>query len=131
MTKATGFDSGRSGRGGAYTADRSGAAHAKFMKQSARALAPLAFISAWALIGVVGEPYEAARHIIGRPVPALALIGFIALGSVHARYGMETIIDDYVHEPAMKELALKANKWTSIAIAAAWLFAILLIAAPK
>jgi len=131
MTNATGFDSGRSGRGAAYVSDRSGAAHAKFMKLTARALAPLAIVSAWTLIGVVGEPYEAARAVIGRPISALALIGFIVIGAVHARYGMETIIDDYVHDPAKRELALKANKWVSTAIAAVWTLAILLIAAPR
>jgi succinate dehydrogenase / fumarate reductase, membrane anchor subunit len=130
MSNATGFDSGRKGRGAAFTADRSGAAHAKFMKLSARALAPLSFIAAWLLIGVAGQPYEAARAVIGRPFPALALIGFIAVASVHARAGMETIIDDYVQDAALREMALKANKWVATGMAVVWTLAILLIAAP-
>jgi succinate dehydrogenase / fumarate reductase membrane anchor subunit len=45
--------------------------------------------------------------------------------------GVESIIEDYVHDAAQKEKALFVNKWASIAVALLWTLAILLIAAPK
>lgn len=128
MTK---FESGRSGRGGAYLADPSGSPHAKFMRLSAYALAPLGVFAAWFLAGVAGKSYDAARAELGRPFPAIVLIAFIALGMLHAAAGAEAIIEDYVHDEALKQKALLANKWASRAIVAIWTLAIMLIAAPK
>lgn len=128
MTK---FDSGRRGRGSAYVSDRSGSSHAQFMRRSAWALAPLGTLAAWFVAGLAGKPYEAARAHLGRPAPALVLIAFIGVAVYHARHGVETIIEDYVHDDAIKEKALSANKWLSMAIGVVWILSILLIAAPK
>ena len=59
------------------------------------------------------------------------LIAFAVIGMIHARQGMTEIIEDYVHDAALKEKALRGNRIASIAIAAAWTLAIMLIAAPK
>ncbi len=127
----TQFISGRTGRGAAYVSDASGAAHDKFMRLSARALAPLGLLAAWYVVGLSGKSFEEARAEIGRPFPALVLIAFIAIATVHARKGVELIIEDYVHDDETKEKALRVNKWASLAIAVLWTLAILLIAAPK
>ena len=125
------FNSGRTGRGGAYVSDRSGSHHAKFMRLTARALAPLGVLAAWFIVGASGQTYEGVRAQIGRPFPALALIAFIVIAMPHARAGAEDIIADYVHDPAAKDKALLVNKWLSFAITAIWVFAVMLIAAPK
>ena len=119
----TQFISGRTGRGAAYVSDASGAAHDRFMRLSARALAPLGLLAAWYVVGLSGKSFEEARAEIGRP--------FIAIATVHARKGVESIIEDYVHDDETKEKALRVNKWASLAIAVLWTLAILLIAAPK
>lgn len=131
MSIPTHFKSGRTGPGAAYVSDHEGSAHARFMRLSAYALAPLGALSAWWLVGVVGKPLEGVRAEIGRPVPAIVLLAFAVIGMIHAYHGMNEIIVDYVHDEALKERAHKANKWAAIAIAAAWTLAILLIAAPK
>jgi succinate dehydrogenase / fumarate reductase membrane anchor subunit len=127
----TQFISGRAGRGAAYVSDRAGSRHAKFMRLTARALAPLGVLAAWFLVGAAGEPYEGVRAELGRPFPAIVLIAFIAIAMFHARTGAAEIIEDYVHDEALKQKALVANKWLAIAIAAMWTLAIMLIAAPK
>ncbi len=124
------FKSGRTGQGAAYVSDRSGTPHAVFLRLSSYALMPLTFFAAWYLIEIAGASYETARAVIGRPFPALTLIAFVVIGMVHARYGANEIIEDYVHDPELKEKALLANKWASLALAVLWVFAILLIAAP-
>jgi succinate dehydrogenase / fumarate reductase membrane anchor subunit len=131
MSVPTHFESGRSGQGAAYVSDHEGSAHARFMRLSSYALAPLGVLSGWWLVGLVGKPLEGARAEIGWPLPAIVLISFAVLGMIHARQGMTEIIEDYVHDDALKEKALLANKWASTAIAAAWTLSILLIAAPK
>ncbi len=128
---STQFISGRTGRGAAYVSDTSGAVHDKFMRMSSWALAPLSLLAGWYLVVVSGKSYEAARAEIGRPIPALVLIAFIVIGALHARNGAESIIEDYIHDEALKEKALRANKWASLAIAVIWTLAILIIAAPK
>jgi succinate dehydrogenase / fumarate reductase, membrane anchor subunit len=131
MTSKTTFISGRTGRGAAYASDASGAPHDKFMRLSSWGLAPLGLLSAWFIAGLAGKSYEAAWAELAHPFPALTLIAFMVLGAVHARLGADNIILDYVHDPELKEKALRANKWASIALAVLWTFALLLIAAPR
>ena len=103
MSIPTHFKSGRTGSGAAYVSDHEGSPHARFMRLSAYALAPLGVLSAWWLAGIVGKSYD----------------------------GMIEIIVDYVHDEELKQRALCANKWAARAIAAIWTLAILIIAAPK
>lgn len=131
MSVPTHFKSGRSGQGAAYVSDHEGSAHARFMRLSAYWLAPLGVLSAWWLAGIVGESFEGVKAEIGRPIPAFVLIAFAILGMIHARQGMTEIIEDYVHDAALKEKALYWNRIASIAIAGAWTLGIMLIAAPK
>jgi succinate dehydrogenase / fumarate reductase, membrane anchor subunit len=125
------FKTGRTGRGAAYVSDKSGSHHALRMQWTSRALAPLGVIAAWYVADLAGKPYEAARAALAHPLPALALIAFIIVSAYHMALGAETIIEDYVHDEAMKARALIANKWLSVAIGAVWVLGILLIAAPK
>ena len=67
----TQFISGRTGRGAAYVSDASGAAHDRFMRLSAGALAPLGLLAAWYVVGLSGKSFEEARAEIGRPFPAV------------------------------------------------------------
>jgi succinate dehydrogenase / fumarate reductase membrane anchor subunit len=131
MSVPTHFKSGRTGQGAAYVSDHEGSVHARFMRLSSYALAPLGLLTAWWLSGIVGQTAEGARAAIGRPLPAIVLIAFAVIGMIHARQGATEIIEDYVHDPALKEKALRANRIASLAIAAAWTLAIMLIAAPK
>lgn len=131
MSVPTHFKSGRSGQGAAYVSDHEGSAHARFMRLSSYALAPLGLLSAWWLSGVVGATPEGVRAVIGRPFPAIVLILFAVLGMIHARQGAMEIIEDYVHDPELKEKALRVNRIASIVIAAGWTLAVMLIAAPK
>jgi succinate dehydrogenase / fumarate reductase membrane anchor subunit len=131
MSVPTHFKSGRAGEGDAFVSDHAGSRHARFMRLSSYALAPLGLLSAWWLSGVVGQSAEGLRAVIGRPFPALTLIAFASLGMIHAREGMHEIILDYIHDPGLKRLALAANKGMAAGVAAIWTLAIMIIAAPK
>lgn len=131
MAITTQFKSDRTGAGPAFKSDHSGSVHARFMRLSSYALLPLGVLAAWYLAGVAGKPLEGVRAELARPFPAIVLIAFAIVGMAHARQGVNEIIEDYVHDPALKEKALLANKWTAVAVCVVWTFAILLIAAPK
>jgi succinate dehydrogenase / fumarate reductase membrane anchor subunit len=131
MSVPTHFNSGRTGQGAAYVSDHEGSVHARFMRLSSYALAPLGVLSAWWLAGLVGKSLEGVKAEIGRPFPALVLIAFAVTGMIHARQGMTEIIEDYVHDEPLKQKALHWNRIASIAIAAMWTLGIMLIAAPK
>lgn len=131
MSSQSRFISGRTGRGEAYSSDASGAAHDKFMRSSAVLLAPLGLLAGWYVARLAGMSYEAARAELAHPLPALALIAFAVVAMPHARTGAESIIVDYVHDPVLKERALAANKWASLAVALLWTVSIMLVAAPR
>lgn len=131
MSVPTHFKSGRTGQGPAYVSDHEGTTHARFMRLSSYALAPLGVLSAWWLDGLVGKTLEGVKAVIGHPFPAIVLILFGVVGMIHARLGMNEIIEDYVHDAALKEKALYWNRIAAIAIAAVWTLGIMLIAAPK
>ncbi len=131
MSVPTHFKSGRTGQGAAYISDHEGSVHARFMRLSSYALAPLGLLSAWWLAGLVGKSLEGVKAEIGRPFPAIVLVAFGVIGMIHARQGMTEIVEDYVHDAPLKEKALYWNRIASIAIAAIWTLGIMLIAAPK
>lgn len=131
MTAVTRFKSGRTGVDGGYVSDQSGSFHARFMRLTSYALVPLGALSAWWILGIAGKSLDGVRAEIGRPFPALVLLAFGVIGMIHARQGMDEIIEDYVHDKGLKAQAIVANTWASRAIAAVWVLAILLIAAPK
>jgi succinate dehydrogenase / fumarate reductase membrane anchor subunit len=101
------------------------------MRLTSYALVPLGALSAWWILGLAGKTLDGVRAEIGRPFPAIVLLVFGVVGMIHARKGMDDIIEDYVHDEALKAQALVANLWASRAIAALWVVAILLLAAPK
>ena len=112
MTSRTEFNSGRTGRGAAYVVGSSPApTHDKFMRLSAHALLPLGLLAAWFIVGLVGQVVRGGSRRNWPTFPALVLIAFIAVAMPHARKGVESIIEDYVHDEALKEKALLANKW--------------------
>jgi succinate dehydrogenase / fumarate reductase membrane anchor subunit len=129
MTSLPAFKSGRTGRGAAYVADRSGSKHTKIVRISAFLLAPLGVLALWFIAGAVGKSYEGVRAAIGRPFPAFVLIAFIVVAIYHARLGADNIIEDYVHDESLKAKAMAANKWFAVAIGLIWSLSVLAIAA--
>ena len=129
MTLPPAFKSGRIGRGAAYAADRAGSKHTKIIRISAFLLAPLGVLALWFIAGAVGKSYEGVRAELGRPFPAFVLIAFIIAAMYHARLGADNIIEDYVHDEALKAKAMTANKWFALAIGLLWSLSVLAIAA--
>jgi succinate dehydrogenase / fumarate reductase membrane anchor subunit len=131
MTSFTPFKSGRTKGGSAYTADRSGSQHTRIVRLSSYALAPLGVLTMWFIAGAMGKPHGAVLAELGRPFPALVMIAFAIVALYHARLGADTIIEDYVHDPALAETAFLVNKWLTFGVSALWVLSILLISGSK
>ena len=75
-----------------------------------------------------GRTYAQASDIVARPLVAILLVLLIVSITVHMRLGMQTVIEDYVHEKGQKIAALVANTFFAVIIGAACLFSVLKIA---
>ncbi len=76
-------------------------------------------------ISLLGRNHAAAVQILGSSPVAVIMLLFIINSAYHMWIGMQEIILDYVHEDKLKLLALMANTFFVVAVAAAACFAIL------
>ena len=88
----------------------SGTQHNWAMRVTSAALTALTVAGVWLALALVGKPYEAVRDIFAhRVTPGVIVVLFVATTLYHMKLGMQTIIEDYVHEEAAKTWSLMAN----------------------
>lgn len=104
---------------------KEGADH--FWKQRVTGLANLilVFFLVWLLGSLAGASHLTVAKTLARPEISLPLLFLIFSGTLHMRLGMQTIIEDYVHQDGMKILLLILNTFFSISICGASTLAIL------
>ena len=74
----------------------------------------LIFLTAWllyAFVSLSGGGYEQALAFLARPANAVCAVLFAVVGLYHAMLGMQVVIEDYIHQPALEitlQLAVKA-----------------------
>ncbi|MGU3540561.1 succinate dehydrogenase, hydrophobic membrane anchor protein [Methylobacterium sp. A54F] len=102
-----------------------GAGHWWQQRLTAAANAPLmlAFVVIIALMA--GRPYPEAVALVGHPLVAIVMILAVVSVTLHMRLGMQVIIEDYVHDKALRIAALFANNFYAVVVAVACLYAIL------
>lgn len=98
-----------------------------FWKQRVTAIANvfLGIFLVWLIVSLLGADYATVRQKLANPLISVALLGLIISGTIHMRLGMQTIIEDYVHEEAFKLAALVLNTFFAIFIALASVLSIL------
>jgi len=109
---------------------RLGAAHAgtsDFFRQRVTAIAMALLIVPVAIIVLMltGRDQAAAAQLLGSPIVAILLALFIIAGCLHMKIGVQVVIEDYVHNEALKILAVIANNFFSFAVGLGSIFAIL------
>jgi succinate dehydrogenase / fumarate reductase membrane anchor subunit len=104
---------------------KSGTADAWHMRMTSAVLVPLSMAFVGIVLSLPGKDYAQARALLGHPVVAILFLLFIVASIYHMKLGMQSIIDDYVHEPHLKEWSLIANSAFAALIGLASAFAIL------
>ncbi|HVZ04890.1 succinate dehydrogenase, hydrophobic membrane anchor protein [Hyphomicrobium sp.] len=104
---------------------KEGADH--FWKQRLTAVsnAVLAVFLVWLIASLVGADYATVKAKLANPLIALGLLALVTSGAIHMRLGMQTIIEDYVHDEGTKIVALMLNTFFVIAIALIGIFSVL------
>lgn len=98
-----------------------------FWRQRLTAIAnvPLLLFFVVMVIGLQGASHASFVETMGSPLVAIIMLLVIISGAIHMRLGMQVVIEDYVHNEGTKVLALLANTFFTIIIAAASIYAIL------
>jgi succinate dehydrogenase / fumarate reductase membrane anchor subunit len=98
-----------------------------FWKQRVTAVSNtvLAVFLVWLVASLTGADYDTVRQKLGNPLIALGLLALVTSGAIHMRLGMQTIIEDYVHDEGLKIVALMLNMFFVVAIALVGIFSVL------
>lgn len=106
-------------------AARSGTEHFWMQRVTAIANVPLVIFTAWFMVVHLGA--TRAEVVASAANPFVALLLVLTLISVlwHMRLGMQVIIEDYVHGPALKLALLLLNTFYTVVLGAAAIYAIL------
>ena len=104
---------------------KSGTAEAWAMRVTSALLVPLTIAFVAIVLSLLGKDYAAVRAELGHPLLAILMLFFILTAVFHMKLGMQSIIDDYVHDAHLKEWSLIANLVFSAGIGLACVYAML------
>jgi succinate dehydrogenase / fumarate reductase, membrane anchor subunit len=107
---------------------KSGTADAWAMRVTSALLVPLSIAFVAIVLSLLGKDYAAVRAELGHPLSAILMLFFIMTAVFHMKLGMQSIIDDYVHDAHLKEWSLIANLVFSVGIGLACVYAMLRLA---
>ena len=98
----------------------------QFWRQRLTAVAnlPLTVAAVVILIALLGRNQAATAQILGSPAVAIILGLFIISTVIHMRIGVQTIIEDYVHDDSAKLTLLMANTFYCFAVGAVAIYAL-------
>lgn len=106
-------------------AAESGTMHFWMQRVTAIANVPLVVFLLALLVALMGSDYQSARITVAKPFVGIMLILLVVSAAFHMRLGMQAIIEDYVHGPAIKTVCLVANILFSAALAIVCIYAVL------
>jgi succinate dehydrogenase / fumarate reductase membrane anchor subunit len=101
-----------------------------FWRQRLTGLANLVLATCFVVlvVALVGRPYAQVVSILASPLVALVLLLMVVSIAVHMRLGMQVVLEDYIHGPALRPILLILNTFFAFGVAAVSIFAILKLA---
>jgi len=78
----------------------------------------------WLVVRLAGANVEQMGDLLSNPIVAIVVALMIISAAIHARIGMNEVIEDYVHEEALNRLAVLGNWAFCIVVAVATLAAL-------
>ncbi len=107
------------GRARGLGAAHTGSHHWWVERVEAAALVPLTIWFIFVLLHLVGAPRQAVMDWLSSPVSLVLMLLLIVTTFHHLSLGVQTVLDDYVHQPAIK-------LWSVLAVRGACVVAALL-----
>ena len=107
---------------------QSGVSHWWAQRLTSVALVPL---SVWFVVSLLALPSLDHATVVawmGQSWTALLLILFVTVTAWHSQLGVQVVVEDYVHGPGARTLALVLVSFAHVLIAAAGVFAVLKVA---
>jgi succinate dehydrogenase / fumarate reductase, membrane anchor subunit len=104
---------------------KSGTEHFWRQRLTAVANIPLTIAAVLIVIDLLGRNQAAAAQILGSPLIAIIMLLFVGSITLHMKIGMQVIIEDYVHDEAVKIALLMANTFFTVAVGLAAVYGIL------
>jgi succinate dehydrogenase / fumarate reductase membrane anchor subunit len=105
-----------------------GTHHFWVQRLTAIALIPLTIWFVVSVVMMAGAPYEQVADWLAQPVPAILMVLLVAATFHHAQLGLQVVIEDYVHQPAVRLASVVLVKLGAAALGFAAVFAVLKIA---
>ena len=90
----------------------------------------LVFLGIWFLVSITSLEnlqFDAMSAWIGNPVNSVLLALAAATLAYHSKLGVQVVIEDYVHAPALKIFSLVMNSFAHVLLGAASVFDVLKI----
>lgn len=107
---------------------RGGTHHFSAQRLTAVALVPLSLWFVWIALSLIHLDYAGARALIAHPLHAVLMIAFVLSVFWHAQLGLQVVIEDYVHAPALEIAAQLGVKFLCVLGALAGTLAVVRIA---
>ncbi len=92
------------------------------------ALIPLTILFIFPFVQSLGADHETVRATYANPFHAIVAILFIGATFLHLQQGLQVVIEDYVHDKALRTGALLANTLLTWAFGLSGVFAVAKIA---
>ena len=89
------------------------------------ALLPLTFAAIVIVISAIGRDHAAVVQLLRSPVVTVIMLLFIYATTFHMKLGAQSVIEDYIHNKAVKTAVLIGNTFLCIVVWLACTFAIL------
>jgi succinate dehydrogenase / fumarate reductase membrane anchor subunit len=113
------------GRVRGFGSARSGTEHFWYQRLTSVALVPLTAAVILIVMSLLGRNHAAVVQILGSPIVAIIMLLFVLTTAYHMKLGMQVVIEDYVHDDALKFTLLIGNSFFCVVVALAAIFAIL------
>jgi len=112
---------------------KDGTGHWWAQRLTAVALVPLSLWFALAMLGLLQDGvqgnYDFVAAWLREPVNAILVLLLVIALLYHSSLGLQVVIEDYVHQPAVKVTALAAVKLAHLALAVSAVYAVISVAA--